>query len=206
MEIIEASCSWWPPRRGKGVSMSGVFLFYQGVENGVDENEKHGTLTRAVSRAVWKCSNQQGSWTLALLCHPFLQKRSTENATLSWFCFAGKKFWPMLKDFGLVGRPKDEFFNEVNQRSSTKHGCFETMGNWFDCMHPWVHTLRHNSNVSDEGRGRRIYKLTFLPEVTMIEIHHRGWEGGWRRRRRWLGRKGSNRQRGVRGGGEETMG
>jgi hypothetical protein len=164
------------------------------------------TLTRAVSRAVWKCSNQQGSWTLALLCHPFLQKRSTENATLSWFCFAGKKFWPMLKDFGLVGRPKDEFFNEVNQRSSTKHGCFETMGNWFDCMHPWVHTLRHNSNVSDEGRGRRIYKLTFLPEVTMIEIHHRGWEGGWRRRRRWLGRKGSNRQRGVRGGGEETMG
>ena len=36
MEIIEASCSRWPPR-AKGVSVSGVFLFYQGVENGVDE-------------------------------------------------------------------------------------------------------------------------------------------------------------------------
>ena len=41
------------PLEAKGVSVSRCLpVFYQGVENGVDENEKHGTLTRAVSRAV----------------------------------------------------------------------------------------------------------------------------------------------------------
>jgi hypothetical protein len=83
--------------------VSGVFLFYQGVENGVDENEKHGYANPccfACSLKMFKPTRELNPCTAV---SPFFAKEIDRKCYLELVLFRWKKVLTHAKRF-RVGR------------------------------------------------------------------------------------------------------